>query len=261
MLTVLTATYNRAHLLPRLYSSLCSQTVKHFEWIVVDDGSIDGTSELIACYRRSSDFPVRYVRQENQGKQSAINSGVRIAKAGWVLIADSDDLLMADAVEVALAELAELSAQGEVAGCCFRKAHLDGRLVGRRILGDGGKRRMTSTEAGQLFEGDLAYVFSTSYLRMYAFPVIPTEKFIPEQFIWNKISESAPVYFYFERVVYLCEYLDDGYSRNFKRTLKCNPLGFLIFYITQIRREKRVFGKLKCVVRSLQCAIYAVIKG
>lgn len=47
LITVFTPTYNRAHLLPRLYKSLCKQTFKDFEWVIVDDGSTDETREVI----------------------------------------------------------------------------------------------------------------------------------------------------------------------------------------------------------------------
>ena len=46
MVTIFTPTYNRAHLLVKLYESLKKQTSKNFEWLVVDDGSTDGTSQL-----------------------------------------------------------------------------------------------------------------------------------------------------------------------------------------------------------------------
>ena len=46
MLTVFTPTYNRAHTLPRLYESLLAQDCKDFEWLVIDDGSEDGTKAL-----------------------------------------------------------------------------------------------------------------------------------------------------------------------------------------------------------------------
>ena len=47
LITVFTPTYNRAHLLPRLYESLCKQTFKDFEWVIVDDGSTDETRKVI----------------------------------------------------------------------------------------------------------------------------------------------------------------------------------------------------------------------
>ena len=46
-LTVFTPTYNRAYVLPQCYASMCRQTCKDFVWLVVDDGSTDGTRELV----------------------------------------------------------------------------------------------------------------------------------------------------------------------------------------------------------------------
>ena len=46
MITIFTPTYNRAHLLPRLYKSICKQDCMDFEWLVIDDGSIDDTAKL-----------------------------------------------------------------------------------------------------------------------------------------------------------------------------------------------------------------------
>ena len=58
--TVFTATFNRARVLHRVYDSLRAQTFRDFEWLVVDDGSTDGTGALVAAWRAEADFPIRY---------------------------------------------------------------------------------------------------------------------------------------------------------------------------------------------------------
>ena len=73
LLTVLTPTYNRVHTLPACFDSLSHQTCTEFEWIVVDDGSTDGTEEYFAGLPERP-FPVRYIKKENGGKHTALNA-------------------------------------------------------------------------------------------------------------------------------------------------------------------------------------------
>ena len=75
LLTIFTPAYNRAHTLPKLHDSLLAQTDMGFEWLVVDDGSTDGTGDLVRGWTDGSLFPVRYLRQENAGKHVAHNRG------------------------------------------------------------------------------------------------------------------------------------------------------------------------------------------
>ena len=98
--TVFTPTYNRAHTLPRLYQSIRRQTVRDFEWVIVDDGSTDGTEALVRQWQQEgNDFPIRYFWQPNQHKKVAFNRGVREASAPWFVPIDSDDELLPDALE------------------------------------------------------------------------------------------------------------------------------------------------------------------
>ena len=71
-ITVFTPTYNRAYIIEKLYASLCRQTYRNFEWLVVDDGSTDGTDVLFERLRAEADFPIQYFKKENGGKGRAI---------------------------------------------------------------------------------------------------------------------------------------------------------------------------------------------
>ena len=99
-ITVLTPTYNRAHILPNLYGSLCRQTNQFFDWLVVDDGSTDDTEALVNKWvSMDHSFRISYIRKENGGKNRAINDGVRMIDTPFTMIVDSDDFLTDDAIE------------------------------------------------------------------------------------------------------------------------------------------------------------------
>lgn len=258
MITIMTPTYNRAYVLPRLYDSLCQQTRQDFEWLVIDDGSTDGTAELIFDYRVKSDFSINYFYKENGGKHRAINEGVVHATGDWIIIVDSDDLLTGDAVAKLYDVMNHIGS--EFVGMCFRKATLSGHIIG--ISGTAWNKSMVMQPimAGHILKGDLAYVFRTNVMRECPFPEFPGEKFVPELYIWNKIADIGKIVFYVDQVIYLCEYLPDGYTSNFKKNLRSNPCGFGLFYRDQVIRDTRLFGKVKACVRSLQCILYCWLK-
>ncbi|MFP3541439.1 hypothetical protein SB770_33485, partial [Pseudomonas sp. SIMBA_044] len=74
---------------------------------------------------------------------------------------------------------------------------------------------MTPTAAGGLYKGDLAYIFKREALIKHPFPVFEGEKFVPELLIWNRVSDEGVIKFFGHKVLYICEYLEDGYSANF----------------------------------------------
>ena len=100
LLTVFTPTYNRAYTLPKLYESLKRQTSRDFEWLIVDDGSSDGTRKLVEGWIDAEEIDIRYIYQENGGKPSAHNRGAREALGELFICVDSDDYLTDNAVEV-----------------------------------------------------------------------------------------------------------------------------------------------------------------
>jgi glycosyltransferase involved in cell wall biosynthesis len=102
-ISVIIPTYNRAHVLARAIESVRVQTLKPAEIIVIDDGSEDGTAQLMR-----SRFPeCRYVYQKNRGVSCARNVGIRMASGDWLAFLDSDDEWLPGKLAVQRDELAD----------------------------------------------------------------------------------------------------------------------------------------------------------
>ena len=86
-ISVVIPTYNRIALVERAIDSVLRQSIKPFDIIVVDDGSDDGTSEMIKKKYRS----INLVQQQNSGVSAARNNGIKHAKGDWIALLDSDD--------------------------------------------------------------------------------------------------------------------------------------------------------------------------
>ena len=85
--SVITAAYNHVHFVRQSVESVLNQTYRDFEHIVVDDGSSDGTAEVLKTFGDR----IKYIRQENRGVHAAINAGIRQATGEYIAILDSDD--------------------------------------------------------------------------------------------------------------------------------------------------------------------------
>ena len=190
--TVFTPTYNRAHTLPRLYQSIRRQTLRDFEWLVVDDGSTDDTPKLIQRWQtEGNDFPIRYFWQPNQHKKVAFNRGVREAQGEWFVPIDSDDELLPDALEQ-FARMWETIPEDArerycaVVGLCVNS---EGKVVGDLF-----PNAPLDADAVALFfdyrvRGEKFSCLRTSALRAYPFPEdIPN--LVPEGVVWFRMART-----------------------------------------------------------------------
>src|SRR5437867_2391143 len=95
LVSVVIPCYNNAPFLRDAIQSVLSQTYERTEFIVVDDGSSDDTSDVA-----SSDPGIRLIRQQNQGVSAARNAGLRQSRGDYVVFLDADDRLLPGAVDV-----------------------------------------------------------------------------------------------------------------------------------------------------------------
>lgn len=224
MITIFTPTYNRAYLLPKLYESLCNQTCKDFEWLVVDDGSTDDTNKLFEDWISMSKISIRYIYQQNGGKHRAINRGVKEAIGNLFFIVDSDDYLRCDAIEIILHNFYSVEKDDSVGGVSGMRVYPDGKRIGGETFFDKIICTFYELRYKHHVHGDLAEVYRTSVMQEFPFPEINGERFCPEEYVWAQISRKYKVLF-FNKKIYVCDYLDDGLTASITRIRINSPIG------------------------------------
>lgn len=193
--TVFTPAYNRAHTIHRVYDSLKAQTYRNFEWVVVDDGSVDGTRQLIACWQREADFPITYRFQQNSGKHVAFNRAVEIAQGALFLVIDSDDGFLPESLETMLRWWEDIPPgqrdqfTGVVTLCRLDNGELTGETFPTSPL---------DTNALELtyrlkIRGEKWGFHRTSILKEFPFPEDPDTRFVPERIVWDRIARKYKI--------------------------------------------------------------------
>jgi glycosyltransferase involved in cell wall biosynthesis len=263
LLTVFTPAYNRADLLHRAYESLKRQTRKDFIWLIVDDGSLDDTMEAVRGFKNRADFEIIYKYTENGGKMRAHNLGAEMCSTELILCLDSDDYLTDDAVEIIYDTFGEALKDfsgkegGQEKGLAGIVAH-KGRDKITPLYNDDfpavvfsdknpcGKPGYTTLYGLYLqgFKGETTLVYRAHILKEYPFPEIKGEKYVPEDYIYDKIDgnyllKAVP------KVLTVCELVENGYTDSLKRLKKENPVGWYLYYEQRARITPPSVLKLK----------------
>ena len=227
--TVFTPTYNRAYILGDLYHSLQRQTCMDFEWLIVDDGSADDTKTLVACWQgEENPFPIRYVYQENGGKCRAINRGLKEAEGRLFFTVDSDDYLTDDAIEKVIRWDGELPADGHFCGYAGNMGTALGVTTNRLFPGD--YLDGTALDRYDRVDGERAFVFYTEIHRKYLYPEFPGEKFLTEAVTWDLMAHDGYKMRFYNDIIRIWEYKDDGLTQAGYRVFLENPQGTGLFF-------------------------------
>lgn len=129
-ITVFTPTYNRAHCLHLCYQSLKRQTLKDFKWLIIDDGSEDGTKEVISKWQgEEKDFKIEYIYKENGGLHTGYNVAIENITTELCICIDSDDYMPDDAIEKIL-KLWESKGGKQYAGIIGLDFYTNNTLIG-----------------------------------------------------------------------------------------------------------------------------------
>ncbi|HYF34132.1 MAG TPA: glycosyltransferase family A protein [Prosthecobacter sp.] len=188
--TVYTPTYNRAHTLHRCYDSLKAQTLRDFEWLIVDVGSTDGTASLVAQWQAEALVPIRYEPRPHLGAHHAHNHGLLTARGLLWIKLDSDDGCVPEALErfwhhwQSIPEAARSTFSGVTALC---RDH-EGRLVGTPFPIDPLDCSAAELEYVHKVRGEKWGFLRTEVLRAIPYPENVPGNFIAESYLWCQVS-------------------------------------------------------------------------
>ena len=246
--TVFTPTYNRAHTLHRVFDSLCAQTFRDFEWLVVDDGSTDNTSELIAAWIKSAGFPIRYFRQPHSGGHIAYNLAIREGQGEMLASINSDDALVPHALQRIRAlwfeiPVPERSSVFSVAGLC-RDQH--GRKISRQFPTspfDVDVREYMFVH--RRFAGEKWGAAPMEAVRKFPFPEIAGTNFIPEGVQGMQMGRVYKT-IRFVNEVFRIYYVNDsatGATLSSRREVAGSAPGRIYYYLWLLNHEMDYFRR------------------
>lgn len=253
MISIVTSTYNRADLLVRCWESLYKQTSRDFEWIIVDDGSIDDTESVVEglIARSANDaksFSIKYFHKENGGKHTALNVAAKHVSGEYVLFLDSDDYLTPDAVEKCIDLWKKYEADARVGMVIFLKGESrDKPCCSVSQADEGHPVDFLKTRRITYIHSDCCEVVRSDLFVQHPFPEYPHERFMAEGALWNKIGLSY-MCVYSNEVIYLCKYLDDGLTKAGRSLRIHNPNGGMYNASLCMRRGNHVKTRVKNAV-------------
>lgn len=248
-ITVFTPTFNREYIIHQCYESLCRQTNQDFIWLIVDDGSTDETELLVKNWIVENKINIKYIKQNNMGKYIAHNSGVLQCETGIFVCVDSDDYLVNNAIQRIYDNWSSVKDDKEIAGLIALKGYSESTPVGPRMPNVIQRCSIFDLYHKYKFKGDTLLAFKTEVLKNFLFPVIEGENFITEAVIYDRISQKFDMVL-LDEILYLCNYLPDGYSNNLKEIHRKNPKGYLLYLTQRIEFAKTQKEKI------LACSYY-----
>lgn len=237
--TVFTPTFNRKELLEKLYKSLQKQTFKDFEWLIVDDGSTDGTKEKVEEFLSEKKLEIKYYFKENGGKQRAYNFATEKANGELFICLDSDDEYVENGLEIILKYWKKYEKNSDIAGMGYLSTYPNREIIGSSFP----EKEMISTQF-EIYnkygvKGDKGLMFRTEIIKKYKFPVFEDEKFITEAVVYNRICEKYKMVYVNEKIE-IKEYQEDGLTAKYNNLLLRNPKGQALYH-NEINSQKLTF--------------------
>lgn len=243
---ILTPTYNRVNTLPKLYQSLVKQSSKNFTWLIIDDGSTDGTKDYINKIQHEELIKIEYVYIKNGGKARALNKAFSLYENATIfVVVDSDDHLLENAVSIIEKYLSIYNDTNDVGAFFFHYMTEGGEILktsGRIIEVDQVMTRYEYNNKYQQNDGCVCYLGRA--VKKYKYPDFDGEKYIGPTVIQMEMAEEYKMVFS-PQVIGVAKYLEGGLSKAGRKLRIKNPKGMLYYSQLMIKSYSKPITRIK----------------
>jgi glycosyltransferase involved in cell wall biosynthesis len=186
-----------------MYESLAAQTLRDFEWLVIDNESDDGTETLVESWVREATFPIRYFRQQNRGLQVSWRRALDEARGELFLLTRAADAIKPYTLERLLAVWLQIP-EGERAGFSAVSGLAEdehGNLIGTPF-----PRSPLDSDSLELLyrykvKGDKFGFQRTDLLRRHPVPIVEGYSgYMPDSLVWDAIARTYRTRYVNERL-------------------------------------------------------------
>jgi len=248
-LSICIPTYNRRSELKRLLWSIPEDL--SLEVVVCDDGSTDGTSELIECFSR---YSVRYLYQENKGRSAALVTAIMMATGDYIILMDSDDVFISGGLEIIIDAIEDNPNKRSLV---FGVTLKDGLSYFENIPKSYDNVNLLSLRADYDVKGDLKEVTERELLKSSVYSGYGGSRRVPTSLIWYAVAEKEDSVV-IEKTVVIKEYLSGGMTRNILLLKATYPRPLVDLYRKQLNsnRYKSSLYRYRCLVLMLRYSFH-----
>ena len=273
-LTVFTPTYNRSHTIWRTYESLCRQTSMDFEWLVIDDGSSDGTSSLVSSWIKpdqlnnqntqafdgycEAGFKIRYIWKENGGLHTGYNTAYANIDTELCVCIDSDDWMPDDAVEKIL-ECWQQRGGERYAGIMGLDYDTEGKPLGGFFPDGLSEVYFLDMYINNIHRADTKEVMRTDLMKRVAPQVgFEGEKNFNPVYMLLQVCDDYPLLVLNENLCTVEYQQDDSMSRGIYRQYLNSPRSFAKLRLLEMRLKRNTFkNRFRSAVHYVSSCIIA----
>ena len=232
-ISVLTPTYNRSNTLPNLYNSLIKnyKYQKNIEWLIMDDGSTDNTEELVKKWIKENFINIKYYKQNNQGKMAALNNLLEHITGEITIECDSDDYFTDNCFKEVIEKYDLIKDNKKIYGLAFLRITKAKEPIGKYFNEDGQIKKIFDLYFKDDYEGDTCLIFKSEVRKKYKHELENKERFVTEGRMYHKMDLKYDGLMCFNIPGIVCEYLEDGYTKNIIKIFKNNPYGYYKYYL------------------------------